>query len=427
MAEGFLNIIGITAPETATLGEIVNFTVHTQNIGIEDNFKVELSGDLTGSQEFSLGTGLTNDIPFSFIMPNHNSNIIVSTYHFEDENLISYWKFNEGSGVIVHDSVGNNHGTITGITISFESAGMDDGNYSHIYINGEDKSLGGRGINVVRLSWDGSYIESKHFDTYLSEENSNNLATYLNSIDEWDIVILAVRDEASTNLNANVKTAITNLGSTEINNLGYRDSWGMISTVGEWRPRESYVPQYNGIASGIHGGWVGGKVGNAFNSNGLGGNLGVNCGSLSDSNYPISDQLTVAFWINPGERYQTTISGGGIFGIGDISESYGEGNFKIYDTLGNYAEFFAVGEDTAKTGEWSHYAMTYDGNDLKVYKNGVYLTEWYDKTITGELANSNSDLIILPSDYEGGDNSIDEVKIYNRALSAGEIQALYLG
>ncbi len=57
----------------------------------------------------------------------------------------------------------------------------------------------------------------------------------------YNDVTLAVRDEASTNLNANAKTAITNLGSTEINNLGYRDSWGMISTVEEWRPRESLL------------------------------------------------------------------------------------------------------------------------------------------------------------------------------------------
>ena len=80
---GFLEIVGVSAPSEATEGDAVQIIIHTKNTGVLDNFKVELSGDLTGSQEFSLDVGLTKDIPFSFTMPNHDATITAKTFHLE--------------------------------------------------------------------------------------------------------------------------------------------------------------------------------------------------------------------------------------------------------------------------------------------------------------------------------------------------------
>ena len=85
LTEGFLEVMGITTPTSAHVGDTINFTIHTQNTGSVDNFKVELSGDLTGSQEFSLGAGLTKDVPFSFIMPYTDVSITINTYHLTEE------------------------------------------------------------------------------------------------------------------------------------------------------------------------------------------------------------------------------------------------------------------------------------------------------------------------------------------------------
>ena len=82
--EGFLEITGITAPTSAHEGDTINFTVHTKNTGGSDYFKIELSGYLTGSQEFSLGAGLTKNVPFSFTMPNHDITSTVTTYHWKE-------------------------------------------------------------------------------------------------------------------------------------------------------------------------------------------------------------------------------------------------------------------------------------------------------------------------------------------------------
>lgn len=96
--EGFLTITGITAPASAHVGSLINFTGHTKNTGAADTFKVELSGSLTGSTEFSLGAGLTKDIPFSFTMPDANVSITIKTYHLTEEGWVwdvtSTWDVN---------------------------------------------------------------------------------------------------------------------------------------------------------------------------------------------------------------------------------------------------------------------------------------------------------------------------------------------
>ena len=81
--QGFLDIINVNTPSSAHYGELVNFNINTQNNGGEDNFKIELTGDLVGSQEFSLGEGLTNNFPFSFTMPSQDVIFEINTYHLE--------------------------------------------------------------------------------------------------------------------------------------------------------------------------------------------------------------------------------------------------------------------------------------------------------------------------------------------------------
>jgi hypothetical protein len=72
--------------------------------------------------------------------------------------------------------------------------------------------------------------------------------------------------------------------------------------------------------------------------------------------------------------------------------------------------------------EWTHLATTYDGARQRLYVNGVLVAS---RAQTGSIVVANQPLRI------GGNNSsgeffsglIDEVRIYNRALSTGEIAA----
>ena len=73
---------------------------------------------------------------------------------------------------------------------------------------------------------------------------------------------------------------------------------------------------------------------------------------------------------------------------------------------------------------WYHLACTYDGTDLKFYIDGN-LTDTTTH-VGGVIPNGGRDITIGGNDAWGEyfDGVIDEVHIYNRALSEAEIQAL---
>ena len=72
------------------------------------------------------------------------------------------------------------------------------------------------------------------------------------------------------------------------------------------------------------------------------------------------------------------------------------------------------------TGAWTHLAVTYDGANLRLYKNGALVTT---TAAPGALVTSANPLRIGGNTIWGEyfDGRIDEVRVYNRALSAAEI------
>jgi glucose/arabinose dehydrogenase/PKD repeat protein len=84
------------------------------------------------------------------------------------------------------------------------------------------------------------------------------------------------------------------------------------------------------------------------------------------------------------------------------------------------AENTAAGTTTLPLNAWSHLAATYDGTNLRFYLNGALQTT---KATTGAMPNTTNPLRIggnaVWGEYFSG--LIDEVRVYNRALSAAEI------
>ena len=71
---------------------------------------------------------------------------------------------------------------------------------------------------------------------------------------------------------------------------------------------------------------------------------------------------------------------------------------------------------------WSHLAATYDGATLRLFVNGAQVGS---RAVTGALLTSTGALRIGGNSIWGEffQGRIDEVRIYNRALTAAEIQA----
>jgi hypothetical protein len=86
--------------------------------------------------------------------------------------------------------------------------------------------------------------------------------------------------------------------------------------------------------------------------------------------------------------------------------------------------------DNIPANQWTHMFITYNGSVGKLYRNGTQVAtdspigEFYDwsETVYIGAATASPDTGTW-TDYFNG--SIDEVRIYNRALSADEILAIY--
>ncbi len=79
------------------------------------------------------------------------------------------------------------------------------------------------------------------------------------------------------------------------------------------------------------------------------------------------------------------------------------------------------GTSTLPVGSWSHVAATYDGATLRIFVNG---TQSAQLAVAGSIATSSSALHIGGNGVWGEwfNGTIDEVRVYNRALSAAELQ-----
>ena len=98
-------------------------------------------------------------------------------------------------------------------------------------------------------------------------------------------------------------------------------------------------------------------------------------------------------------------------------------NFTVTDRFGMNVS--APSLEKITIGAWHHVAGVYDGSEVKIYVNGMLKNT---KTFDGELWTRNSVLCIggtercQASPFRG---LIDEVQIFNRALTESEIKGIY--
>lgn len=146
--------------------------------------------------------------------------------------------------------------------------------------------------------------------------------------------------------------------------------------------------------------------------------------------------VTVATWVNLS---QLPASGQNYIPVGKDSsdQSYritigsnGKGDFVVKTTnnawysAGTAASFTTV----LALNTWYHIVGTYDGTTVRVYVNGA-LQGSGSQSISGSIFNSPSAVRFgYESDAAGIDymkGKVDEVQIYNRALSSTDVMNLY--
>jgi hypothetical protein len=136
--------------------------------------------------------------------------------------------------------------------------------------------------------------------------------------------------------------------------------------------------------------------------------------TTSQAYFANNNQLSVSLWVRaPGSvstHYYIMCSDFGVF------QSGAEVGLAISLPSTNNA----AGAITF--GQWYHLAGTYDGNTIRAYINGSLSeeTHW-----PGNISDPNRVLTFGLFNNQFWQGTLDEVRIYNRVLTAAEIRQLY--
>ncbi len=157
---------------------------------------------------------------------------------------------------------------------------------------------------------------------------------------------------------------------------------------------------------------------------------GVSSYIIADnSNQQNSDFTTISFWVNvnnlPASGEVFLLSNGGWQERWKISlPSHGKPVFTTNNSSG-ISDMDSGGNNSLVPGNWTHVVMTHDGTSDKIYFDGVVVAT---KAVAGTLNSTDKPLGIGFNPIDGGnyfDGSLDEVRIYNIALTDAEVAALY--
>src|SRR6266511_1496066 len=167
--------------------------------------------------------------------------------------------------------------------------------------------------------------------------------------------------------------------------------------------------------------WTSGIAGNALYFDGTDDNV-----TVADSNsLDLTNSFTFSAWVNPASaftdfrsilaknyKYYLYASSTGFCGDGSALGGF----YEVMDTV-------ACQPSSLPVNTWTHLTLTYNGSVLTLYRNGGAVAT---ANVSGTLSSSTGTLQIGASEYgEYFQGLIDEVRVYNRALTNTEIQTIY--
>ena len=163
-----------------------------------------------------------------------------------------------------------------------------------------------------------------------------------------------------------------------------------------------------------------GKVGKAISFDGE--ESHVDCGN--DEIFDITDEITLEAWVKPNEEpareWIGIVCKHGCYKL--RQDTSGNGKFYGFVYTGGVWDPFCISTTEPEVGKWYHAAFTYDGEEEKIYINGVL-----ENTVprTGKIDVTGESNLAIGADRGGltrvFNGTVDEVAVYNRALSEAEI------
>ncbi|MFK7933063.1 MAG: BspA family leucine-rich repeat surface protein, partial [Saprospiraceae bacterium] len=142
----------------------------------------------------------------------------------------------------------------------------------------------------------------------------------------------------------------------------------------------------------------------------------------------LTSEITIEFWCKPNANasgYQIYVmkAGSGGWGGGYGMVTNGSGNLHFMPT-GWFGSGHINTSYKLPADQWVHLAATYDGTTSKIYLNGV---ESFSASTSGATIPQNNLVMGIGGDYGVSSysfsGSMDEVRVWNKALTVAEIQA----
>lgn len=327
-----------------------------------------------------------------------------------------------GDKTITNNSTGSN--AWGGVLISVQppttpGAPTIDTNWHHIVITT------GTGINASAVNL--GKISSSYLGGILDD-----VRFYSTALSATQVTDLYRASNAKEVDNANHREVLTN------GLVGY---WTFDGRDIKWSDTGTEIKDISG--NGNHGDALGslattsvipGTLGQALSFNGS--SDYVDIGTLADT--ATTSAFTVSAWI-----YQSSLVSGSIvtrskdtnpFWLVDSNDTYGgSDDIRTFIESGSGDNFGYTTDNVHSSGSWEHWVSVFDGtlsgnaNRLKLYKNGTQQSLTFIGTIPAATVSSGTVHANIGGYYNSAswNGKIDDVRIYNRALSSSEVANLY--
>lgn len=163
--------------------------------------------------------------------------------------------------------------------------------------------------------------------------------------------------------------------------------------------------------------WTSGQIGGALSFDGSDSYVSV---PDNDNSLDMDNEMTITAWIKPSSVDVLCI----VSKVGEATNYVFEIIFGTLELFDDYGDYYSTSNVT--TGVWQHVAVTLKkGDSVKFYINGAPAGTSAQTTPFGSVNNEPLVIGMAGAYFDPFNGDIDEVRIYNRALSAGEIQQIY--
>ena len=312
-----------------------------------------------------------------------------------------------------------------GYRMLFGGSGYSSGSGLGHYINGDDfatwVSVNGSPTNVLNIS--ASDLTTNKWQHIVLTRSGSTYTMYVdgNQVGQGSGTTASL-ESANSRIGGHYNIASTYDLDAKV---GQVRLYGAALSQAQIRQNYNFTkPKY---PNEFHGDIIGTPSWNTEGSFNISGGNYINLGSDKAINFTTNSSISV--WVNSSNSTGSK----GILGRFNNTSPYGyilyqnSGNvgFSLYDSSGN-GSFTATTPLTNST--WTHFAVTYDGSNLILYKNGTSVSNVASTRIPSTpsantlIGRYYSNVNVTTYDFAG---KISKVKFYNTAITASEVDTLY--